>query len=78
MDDTFWEVVCGMVPWCHTLAIVDVVVLFLLLFSFLHLDPDQGAFIAASITLVVVVLSLVLYAVVVRGCVRHNEISLGR
>lgn len=75
MNDTFWDAVCGMLPWFRLLVIVDAVVLFLLGFSFLYLEPGSGAFIAALMTLVIVLITLVVFGIIARRCAARDEVS---
>lgn len=68
MNEAFWESVCGVYPQFRALAIVDVVILALLVFSFPFLTVGSGPFVVATLTTAVVVVSLGLFAVVHRGC----------
>lgn len=73
MNDVVWDHICGMVGWWHTLAIVNVVILLLLGFSFLLIEPGTGSFVAAVLTLVVVGMFFALYVVVRVQCARYEQ-----
>lgn len=74
MNDTFWEFVCGMETTWRALAVVDVVLLLLLGFSFTQVEPGSGSFVTAVLALVVVLLYLVGYSVVHVQCRRRDRI----
>lgn len=73
MKDTFWEFVCGMENTWRALAIVDVVFLLLLGFSFTQIDRDSGTFVTAVLALIVILLYLVAYSVVHVQCKRLDQ-----
>ncbi len=75
MDNVFWDTICGMLPWFRILALIDAVVLVLLSFSFLYTDPGSGPFIAALMTLIIVVISLVVYGFIAHRCAAREEIT---
>lgn len=74
MNDAFWEYVCSMTGTWHTLAIVDVVFLVLLGFSFLFIEPGSGSFVAAVLAVVVIGTYLVIYAYVQVQCKRRGQL----
>lgn len=74
MNDAFWEYVCSMQGTWHTLAIIDVVFLVLLGFSFLFIEPGSGSFVAAVLGVVVIGTYLVLYALVRVQCQRLGQL----
>ncbi|QLH78446.1 hypothetical protein HZS55_14585 [Halosimplex rubrum] len=76
MNDTFWDTVCGMLPWFRLLIVIDTVVLFLVGFSLLHVEPDSGAFIAALMTLTIVLITLVVFGLISRQCAARDEVPL--
>lgn len=73
MAESFWGFVCGMKSTWATLAIVDLVFLLLLAFSFTQIDPDSGNFVTAVMALVVVLIYLGLYSIVHVQCRRLDQ-----
>lgn len=51
MKEAFWEHVCGMVWLTRELAVINVILLLLLVFSFLYIRPGSPSFNAALMSL---------------------------
>jgi len=73
MRDEFWGYVCGMEGTWDLLAIVNVVFVVLLVFSFLGLERGSDSFVAAVLASVVIAVYFVLYGIVRYQCGRLGQ-----
>lgn len=73
MADTVWDRICEMERIWHGMAIIDFVLLLLLGFSFLYVEPGSGNFVVAVLALIVIGVYMAAYAVVWTKCAGREE-----